>query len=196
MVVIKWNYIAIMRDPTEFSILSSDLLKKKAKLNRICIGLVREINLNEDFILKEIESAEIKGIVVFGNEDTVRSISRNKNLGNFRFIFVSNENLHSGNTKKELPNSSIQLMWNGFDNKMINNGTLKYINDAVHMALNWFSICQNLSNCRDLQQQEIIKGTLKIYQKVKDKHIQVINMIIIFDCSQFLWKAGVGIKRH
>lgn len=172
MLKMKWNYIAIMRDSTEFSKLSSKLFEEKARKNKICIGSANLIGSNEEKILNEIRIAQITGILVFGNEDTVRSVSRNVKQKGFRFIFASNENLSSFKTKLELPDLSIQITASNFYYK-INNKHFKYIHDSVYMALTWFNSCQNFPNCRDLQQQQIINGSLAIYQKIENKQVLV-----------------------
>lgn len=177
MLKMKWNYIAVMRDSTEFSKLSSKLFEEKARKNKICIGSANLIGSNEEKILNEIMTAQITGILVFGNEDTVRSVSRNVKQKGFHFIFASNENLSTSKTQLELPDLSIQIIASSF--YKTNNKHFKYINDSVYMALTWFNSCQNFANCRDLQQQQIINGSLFIYQKIENKQVLVRNMNII-----------------
>lgn len=52
MLKMKWNYIAIMRDSTEFSKLSSKLFEEKARKNKICIGSANLIGSNEEKNIK------------------------------------------------------------------------------------------------------------------------------------------------
>lgn len=172
MLKMKWNYIAVMRDSTEFSKLSSKLFEEKARKNKICIGSANLIGSNEEKILNEIMTAQIIGILVFGNEDTVRSVSRNVKQKGFRFIFASNENLSTFKTQLELPDLSIQIIASSLYYNA-NNKHFKYINDSVYMALTWFNSCQNFPNCRDLQQQQVINRSLFIYQKIENKQVLV-----------------------
>lgn len=166
----KWNYVAVLRDSTEFSKLSSKIFQKKAESEHICIGLIEAIYLNVKPNLDPIKAAKIKGVIVFGTKDIVRLISKHVKDGDFRFIFVSNENLHEENINMELPNLSLQVTWNGPSNESSRNNKLNYIDDSVEMALKWFNICQTEFKCRDLPQKEII---LEIYQKLNNKRERI-----------------------